>query len=267
MRIVAILALAVALPSGNAAALSSGNPDPRIGTWTLVSAQSTLSPADTLSITPVPKGVHLVMSGETHLDFTARSDGHGSAVEGNPAFNQIELHRINKKQSEVKEMKDGALVATIHDALSNDGKELTIRTSSRDKPDQVTVWERSGGAVVPADPFAGEWAEDLSKTRLRQGLTLKIETSGADGVHFTGDGSYTGRFDGKSYDLQNSRNDTVQLTVTDPHTVEAISRRDNQVTQTDRWIVSADGHKMTLSSRGTLETGQKLSEDLVFQKQ
>lgn len=260
MRIVAILALA-------AAALPSGNPDPRIGSWTLVSAHSTLSPADTLSITPVPKGVHLVMSGETHLDFTARSDGHGSAVEGNPAFNQIELHRINKRQSEVREIKDGAIVAIIHDALSPDGKELTIRTTAHDKPDQVSVWERGGGAVVPNDPFAGEWDEDLSKTRLHQGLVVKIDPSGADAIHFTGDGSFTGRLDGKPYDLQNSRNDTIQLNLVDPHTVDAISRRDNQVTQQDRWVVSSDGRRMTLSSKATLETGQKLSEDLVFQKQ
>ncbi len=107
----------------------------------------------------------------------------------------------------------------------------------------------------------------LSKTRMRQGLVLKIEPDGSGGVHFLGDYSYTARFDGKQYDLRNSRNDTVTLQLVDPHTVEEIYRRDEQVTQTDRWVVSPDGQQMTLSSTGTMETGQRLTEKLVFKKQ
>src|SRR5579875_2118425 len=160
MPLFVVLALAAALPAAN--------PDPRIGSWTLVSAQSSLEAPNRLLITPVGNGVHLVMSGETRLDITAGSDGHGSAVAGNPAFDQIELHRISKRQSEVKEKKDGALVATVGEKLSADGKELTITTVSQGKPPQITVWTRTGGAAVGKDLFAGEWTEDLSKTRLRQ---------------------------------------------------------------------------------------------------
>jgi hypothetical protein len=67
--------------------------------------------------------------------------------------------------------------------------------------------------------------------------------------------------------VQNSRNDTVTLALVDPHTVEATFRRDDQVSQTDRWVVSADGEQMTLTSTATLETGQHLTEKLVFKKQ
>lgn len=207
------------------------------------------------------------MSGETYLDFTAKSDGHGTPVPGNPAFNQVELHRIGKKQAEVKEMKDGAVVATVREKVSNDGNELTITTASSSRPDQITVWTRSGGAKVARDPLAGEWTEDLSKTRLRQGVVLKIEPDANNGVRFSGDFSYTARFDGKQYDLRNSRNDTVMLQLVDPHTVDAIYRRDDQVAQKDRWAVSADGQHMTLTTTATLETGQHLTENLVFKKQ
>ena len=86
-------------------------------------------------------------------------------------------------------------------------------------------------------------------------------------MRFSGDYSYTAHFDGKPYDVKNSRNDTVTLALVDPHTVDAVYRRDNQVTQNDRWIVSADGQQMTLTSTGTLETGQHLTEKLVFKKQ
>ena len=207
------------------------------------------------------------MSGETHLDFTANGNGHESPAPGNLGFNQIELRRIDKRQAEVKEEKDGAVVATVREKLSNDGNELTTTTATLGKADQITVWTRSGGAKVANDLFAGEWTQDLSKTRLRQGLVLKIEADGRGGVRFLGDFSYTARFDGKQYDLKNSRNDTVTLELVDPHTVDAIYRRDDQVTQKDRWVVSADGQQMTLSTAGTLETGQRVTEKLVFKKQ
>ena len=207
------------------------------------------------------------MSGQTHLDFTAKPDGHDVQVPGNPAFNQIELRRIDKRQSEVKEMKDGAVVATVRDRLSNDGNELTITTASKGRVDQTTVRKRSGGAKVAGDLLSGEWTQDLSKTRMRQGLALKIEAAGTNGVRFSGDFSYTARFDGKQYDLKNSRNDTVTLELVDPHTVDAIYRRGDQLAQKDRWVVSADKQQMTLTTTGTLETGQHIAEKLVFKQQ
>ena len=251
---------------GLLAAIQPGVADPRLGSWTLISAKSSLDPPNRLSITPLHDGVHVVMPGETHLDFTANWNGHDSSAPGNLAFNQIELRRIDKKQAEVKEKKDGTVVATVREKISNDGVELTSTTATAGQADKITVWTRSGGTKVANDPFAGEWTQDLSKTRLRQGLVLKIEADGNGGVRFVGDFSYTARFDGKQYDLKNSRNDTVTLELVDPHTVDAIYRRDEQVTQTDRWQVSADGQQMTLSTTGTLESGQRITEKLLFKK-
>jgi hypothetical protein len=259
IRILFLLGLLAALPPEVA--------DPRVGSWTLVSAQSSLDPPNRLSITPLHDQVHVVMSGETHLDFTANRNGHESSAPGNLAFNQIEMRRIDKRQAEVKEKKDGAVVATVREKLSNDGNELTATTATTGQADKITVWTRTGGTKVANDLFAGDWTQDLSKTRLRQGLVLKIETDGGGGIRFLGDFSYTARFDGKQYDLKNSRNDTVTLELVDPHTVDASYRRDDQVTQKDMWVVSADGQQMTLSTSGTLETGQRLTEKLLFKKQ
>lgn len=211
--------------------------------------------------------MHVVMSGEAHLDFTAKPGGHDTPVPGNPGFNQVQLRKIDKKQSEVTEKKDGAVVATIREKLSNDGNELTITTASLGHADKIAVWTRSGGAKVANDPMAGEWTQDLSKTHLRQGLVLKIENDGNGGVRFSGEFSYTAHFDGKQYDLKNSRNDTVSIALVDPHTVDSIYRRDNQPTEKDSWAVSADGQQMTETTTGTLESGQRLSEKLVFKKQ
>jgi hypothetical protein len=249
------------------AAVQLGAADPRIGSWTLVSAQSSLDPPNKLSITSQHGAVHVTISGDTHADFTAKLDGHDSAVQGNPAFNQIELRRIDKHQVEVRQKKDGVVVTTIHDKLSKDANELTSTNSQNGRADKITVWTRSGGKKSAVDLFAGEWTEDLSKTRLRQVTPLKIEANGTDGVRFSGDFSYTARFDGKEYDLKNSTNDTVSLQIVDAHTVDSTYRRDDQVTQKDRWVVSADGAEMTLTTTGTLETGQQVKEKMVFRKQ
>ena len=250
-----------------AATQLAGATDPRVGTWTLVSAQSAMDPPNKLSITPLHNGAHVVTSGDTHVDFTARWDGHETSVPGNPAFNQIELRRIDKHRAEVKEKKDGSIVATLRDKISNDGNELTTTTSEKSRADRITVWTRSGGAKVADNLFAGEWTEDLSKTRMRQGMVLKIQADGQDAVRFSGEFSYTARFDGKEYDLKNSSNDTVTLELVDAHTVDSIYRRDNQVAQKDRWVVSAEGQQLVLTTTGVLESGQQVKESLVFQKQ
>ncbi|MFZ0747578.1 MAG: hypothetical protein WAM85_24450, partial [Terracidiphilus sp.] len=204
--------------------------DPRIGSWKLIAAQCTLDPPNKLSITDLHDQVHVVMSGDKRLDFTVGGDGHETAVQGNPAFDQVELHRIDKRHAEVKEKKNGTVVATVRETLSADENELTITTPSIGHENQISVWTRSGHAKAARDLFAGEWTQDLSKTLLQQGLQLKIEADGKDGVRFSGEFSYTARFDGKQYDLINSRNDTVTLQLVDPHTVDSIYRRDDQVT-------------------------------------
>jgi hypothetical protein len=211
--------------------------------------------------------MHVVMSGDRHFDFTAKANGHPAPAPGNLGFNEIQLHRLDKRQSEVKEMKDGVLVATVRVKPSADGKELTTTRTIAGQPDEVTVWVRTGGAKVAHDPLAGEWTEDLSKSRLSQGQTLKIAPDGNGGVRFSGDYSYDARFDGKPYDLKNSRNDTVKLQLVDPHTVAAIYLRDDQVTQKDKWTVTPDGKELTVTTTGVLETGQHINEKLTFTKQ
>src|SRR5579862_7005596 len=164
--------------------------DPRIGSWTLISAQSSLDPPNKLSITSQHGAVHVVISGDTHADFTAKLNGQDTSVPDNPLFNQIELHRIDKHQVKVKEKKDGAVVVTIQDKLSKDGNELTSKTSQAGHHDKITVWERTGGKKSATDLFAGEWTEDLSKSRLGQGMAIKIEAQANGGVLFSGDFSY-----------------------------------------------------------------------------
>jgi hypothetical protein len=59
----------------------------------------------------------------------------------------------------------------------------------------------------------------------------------------------------------------VTLQLVDAHTVDSIYRRDDQIAEKDRWVVSADGQQMTVTTTGKLETGQQVTENLVFRKQ
>ena len=239
--------------------------DPRTGTWKLVSAESSLDPPRVLSIAHAGKGVHVKISG-VHIEFTSGWDGRDSHVQNIPAFNQIVMRRIGKDRAEIKEKKNGALVATLNHKVSADRKELTTTTVQPGREDQITVWERSGGAHDAGNPFIGEWTQDFSKTRLRQGLVIKIEPNG-NGVHFAGDFSYTANFDGRDYPLKDSRNDTVAVALIDPHTVNSTYKRGDDVAEQDRWVVSADGQQMTMTNTGTLGTGERIKESLIFKRQ
>jgi hypothetical protein len=152
--------------------LSAG--DPRIGTWKLIDAHSTVDPPRKLTVTSQQNTVHVVISGSTRIEFTAKWDGHGYPVSGVLAFNQIVVHRISKTRADLIQTKDGIAVATIHEQLSPDGKELEAITSRKGHDDEISVLERTGGLTDAKNSFAGEWTEDLSKSRLRQGLVLKI---------------------------------------------------------------------------------------------
>jgi hypothetical protein len=82
-----------------------------------------------------------------------------------------------------------------------------------------------------------------------------------------GEFSYAARFDGKQYNRKNSHNDTVQLQLVDAHTVDFDIPARRSSDPKDTWVVSADGRQMTLTTTGTFETGQYLTEKVVFQKQ
>jgi hypothetical protein len=241
--------------------------DPRIGSWKLVSAQSVLDPPTKLIVTRQGQGVHAVVSGGIAMEFSAKWDGHDYPVRGVPAFNQIAIRRIDRNQAELTEKKDGVTIALVLEKISKESRELTITTHRAGHPDEINVLKRSGGTKDAANPFVGEWTQDLSETRLRQGLLVRIEPLGKDEVHFSGEFSYTAKFDGKDYPLKGSPNDTVAITLTDARTVESIYKRGDQVVERDRWVVSADGSQMTVTTTGTPVDGESLEEELKFTKQ
>lgn len=249
------------------AAISLPAADPRIGTWKLVDAHCTVDPPRKLTVTSQKDTVHVSVSGGTRMEFTAKWDGHGYPVAGVLEFNEVLVRRTDKSSAELTEKKDGAIVATVRERLSRDGRELEAVTTRKGQPDEVSVFEKTGGAADPKNAFAGEWTEDAGKSRLRQGMILKITPEAGDGVHYAGAFRYSAKLDGRDYAVSNFRDDTVSLKLIDSHTVESVYRRDQQVGDRDRWVLSPDGQQLSVTSTGTLESGERVHDELVFRKQ
>jgi hypothetical protein len=168
--------------------------------------------------------------------------------------------------------KDGAVIETDRLDYSSDDNEM-VETNSfilPSRPDVVWVFDRTGGDRNPANPQIGQWTRNLGKSRTRQGLVLRIESDGNEGVHFVGDSSYTAKPDGTDYPVKDSRfypADAVALQVVDAHTVVSVYKQAGKITGHDRWVVSGDGKRMSVTSDGTQKSGVRIHEDLVFEKQ
>jgi hypothetical protein len=72
---------------------------------------------------------------------------------------------------------------------------------------------------------------------------------------------------GATIHWKDSRDDTVALVLVDAHTVDSTYRRGDQIADRDRWVVSADGQQMTLTSTGVLGAGERIKETLLFRRQ
>jgi len=243
--------------------------DPRLGTWKLVSASSTQDPPRTYTVTPEGNGIHFVNS-PNRMEFTGRYDGRPYPLLNVRVFDQVALHRTSGDAIEQVYTKDGTVIETDRMSFSSNRNEVIETNSfiSPRGPDVVWIWERTGGSRNPADPYIGEWTRNLSKSRMRQGLVLRIEPDGGDGVHFVGEFSYTAKPDGMDYPVKAARfADATALEFVDARTVISVYKLAGKVTGQDRCVVSGDGKRMSVASDRTQRNGIRTHEDLVFEKQ
>ena len=240
--------------------------DPRIGTWKLVSAKVVTDPPAKRIITAIPNGLHLVDSPQG-IETTALFDGRDYPVRNSPAFNQVSPRKIDQRTIEVTNKKDGKFVNTFTFKVLSGGLEMTGTTHYPDgRPDRIVAYERTGGAKDPDNTVIGEWTVNRSKSTMLTAAPLTFKPDGADGVSMNWDFSYSAKLDGKDYALKNSRDDTVMLRQVDARTVEATYKRGGKVADQDRWVVSPDGKRMTLTADGTLRSGAHIHTEEVFEK-
>jgi hypothetical protein len=138
--VVSLVAVMVLAFAGIAFAQS----DPAVGTWKLNTARSKYDPgpmpkSNTISITAVPNGVHVVAKGEdakgqpTGIDYTATFDGKDAPVKGAPGYDTTSLKRVDANTTEQIRKKDGKMVQTVTRKVSADGKTMTVTTRGKDE--------------------------------------------------------------------------------------------------------------------------------------
>jgi hypothetical protein len=140
-RIVASVLAVLVIACG--AALSAQT-DPAVGTWKLNTAKSSYVPgpmpkSNTVTITAVANGVHVVAKGEdatgkpTGIDYTATYDGKDASVKGAPAYDAVSVKRVDANTSEQTRKKEGKTVQTVTRKISADGKTMTVTTRGKDE--------------------------------------------------------------------------------------------------------------------------------------
>ena len=139
-----------------------------------------------------------------------------------------------------------------------------------------------GATVCLADsPQMGTWKLNEAKSTFGPGApkntTVVYEPAG-DSVKVTVDGTdsdgkpthneWTGKFDGKFYDVSGdpTSNKRSYKKVND-NTLALAAKQGNKVTLTGRIVVSADGRTRTVTTNGTNSKGQKVSTTAVYDKQ
>jgi hypothetical protein len=137
--------------------LAVAQTDPAVGTWKLNLSKSKYSPgplpkSNTVTITAVANGVHVVAKGEdaagrpTSIDYTATADGKDQPVKGAPAYDTTAMKRVDANTTEQTRKKEGKTVQTVTRKISADGKTMTVTTRGKDENgrtiNNVAVYDR-----------------------------------------------------------------------------------------------------------------------------
>ena len=134
------------------------------------------------------------------------------------------------------------------------------------------------------DPLVGTWTLDVFKSTyytgeppLRRTITFEAVADGLKqtmettrqgfNISETAKVEYTAKLDGKDYPIKNSGLDTVALKRINPTTVERIGKIKDKATETATMKLSNNNRTLTITTRGTTDTGAEYRRDEVFNRQ
>jgi Tfp pilus assembly protein FimT len=99
-----------------------------------------------------------------------------------------------------------------------------------------------------------------------KGTKVVVDQVTADGAkrHW----EFTANYDGKDTPMTgNPDADTVARTLTNPTTVQTVSKKGGKVVNTQTSVVSSDGKTRTVTTKGTNASGQQVNNVAVYEKQ
>jgi len=126
--------------------------DPRLGVWNMNTEKSQYG------VRPKPKSSTVTWASQgggmygytadgigpdgqpTHVTFSARFDGQDYKVAGSPILDAVSVKRIDARHIEATGKKNGQVVLTTKNAISEDGKTETTVWSGMDEKGQPQGW-------------------------------------------------------------------------------------------------------------------------------
>ena len=142
----------------------------------------------------------------------------------------------------------------------------------------------AAGALYAADPFAGTWKLNESKSKLARGtgkntkVVYDSKRLGRGRWEIKGDGvdadgkpvhsEWKGKFDGKDYEVTGDPNaDMRSYTKVNDQTLDMTVKKSGKVVDTGRIVVSADGKSRVVTLNGTTAKGKKFTNTAVYDKE
>jgi hypothetical protein len=137
--------------------------------------------------------------------------------------------------------------------------------------------------LYAADNQVGTWKINLAKSKYDpanlapKSTSVKIEAveggikATVDVVDYTGKMlhyDYTAKYDGKDYAVRGDPNrDMTALKKIDEYNFEQTNKKGGKVTTTSKIVYARDGKSRTLITIGTIPQGQKVNNNIVWDKQ
>ena len=141
--LITLITASTAAVAPSALAQTVAQTDPRTGTWHLNLAKSTFDPGPApKSQTRVYEMAHDVLKSTTtsvQVDgtksvssYSARFDGQDAPASGSPVYDTIALTRVDGNTFDATLKKAGKIVQTARNAVSADGKTMTVTVNGAD---------------------------------------------------------------------------------------------------------------------------------------
>jgi len=185
--------------------------------------------------------------------YEVKADGQDQKVTGHPYFDTVSVRVVNPKTVEFTQKKNGKVVGTDKETISDDGKQLldeftwqpeASNKQQNGKAVSTRVAMGPAGSHAISGSWQGEKLQDFSQDAMM--WTYKSTGNGLSMKGGTGE-SYEANFDGKDYPFKGDPGVTsVSLKKISATSLEETDKREGKVISVSRISLSPDGKSMKI---------------------
>jgi hypothetical protein len=224
------------------------------GTWKL--DLNTIQFPEKPTVVVLQNGTFLCSTCDPKIN--VKADGTDQPIPGSKAVDKLAVKVVDDKTVEFTNKKGGKVVSKSREAVSADGKMLTIDFTEypEGKPPVTGKETLIRVAAGPAGSHAHSGSWRMQKVNTENALTITYSGS-SDGLmsSFPAFGtSYDAKFDGKDYPIKGDpAGATVSLTKVNDRSIDEIRKSDGKIVEVSHLTVSADGKTLTVKSENKVQ--------------